>query len=96
MNYKIVRICDSATLSVIPREPIRFDIERCDEILQEKGHEVDNAGVMITVNMEGIDITLYPNGRLMLHPADDKEEATRIADRFYSVVLDGVERGDDC
>lgn len=91
MNYKIVRICDSAALSVIPREPVRFDIERCGKILEAQGLEVDELGVMVTASLGGVEITLYPNGRLMLYPASDKKEAARIADQFYSLISGGIE-----
>lgn len=92
MNYKVVRICDSDALSVIPKESVRFDLDRCDEVLKSNGLEVENVGVMITTSLDGVEITLYRNGRLMFHPLGDKDRAGALADRFFSIISEGVEK----
>lgn len=43
---------------------------------------VSNAGVMLVVRKD-IEVTIYPHGRLLMHPAKDKDEAERIAKRIY-------------
>lgn len=91
MQFKVVRICESDALSVIPKESVRFDIDRSAEILEGEGYEVDNAGVMLIAKKEGMEITVYRNGRLMIHPIEDRERAAEIAEAFYSTIEEGRE-----
>lgn len=40
---------------------------------------------MLVVRKE-VEVTVYPHGRLLMHPAKDKDEAERIARELYSAL----------
>jgi len=86
MRFKIERICDSEGLSIIPLEPARFDMEKCARVLDTHKCLVENLDVMIIAIIEGVEITLYRNGRLMMHPMRDEKKARVLAERFYSLI----------
>ena len=86
MKFKVVGICDSAALSVVPKESVRFDLDGCAKILESEGYDVENLGVMVITTRGGREITMFKNGRLMIHPVEDKEEAADIANRFYEAI----------
>jgi hypothetical protein len=87
MRFKVLRLCQSKGFSVIPQESVRFDLERSSVLLKKEGYEVDASDVMVTATVEmGLDVTLYANGRLMVQPLESKDEAQRIAEKFYSLI----------
>lgn len=46
---------------------------------------VENAGVMLVVRKE-IEVTVYPHGRLLMHPVKDKGEAEKVAESVYEAM----------
>ncbi|MGD9963208.1 MAG: hypothetical protein AB7S97_04840 [Thermoplasmata archaeon] len=44
---------------------------------------MSNAGVMLVVR-KGVEVTVYPHGRLLIHPVKDKADAERVAGELYS------------
>lgn len=86
MKFKVERICDSEGLSIIPLEPVRFDMEKCALLLDSNKCLIENLEVMVIAALDGVEITLYRNGRLMMHPMRDKEKARALAEKFYSII----------
>ena len=87
MRFKVLRVCQSKGFSVVPQESVRFDLEKASELLGKEGYEVIPSDVMVTATMgSGLDVTLYANGRLMVQPLESKDEAQRIAEKFYSTI----------
>ena len=84
MRFKLLRLCESKSLTAVPQESVRIDLEKAAELLKELGFQVEDQGVMLIACAKGKEYTLYPNGRLMLQPASDKEEAKDMASRFYA------------
>jgi ArsR family metal-binding transcriptional regulator len=51
--------------------------------LSERGYEIlSNPKVMLVVKKD-IEITIYPAGRLLMHPVKDRVEAERVARQLY-------------
>ncbi len=70
----------------MPKGRVTLDLEECAKLLREGGYEViSNPGVMLVVK-RGIELTLYPHGRILMHPVSTKEEAHRHASDMYSAV----------
>jgi hypothetical protein len=77
-------------MSAVPQTPIRFDLVRSSASLRAHGYEVEENPVMIIAKKEGVEVTLYMNGRLLVAPATDKEKVRELAELFYSyLVLEG-------
>ncbi len=86
MRFKLVRVCESNALAAVPQESTRYDLPMAGEALRSAGYLVDEQGVMLIARKGKAEYTLYPNGRLLLQPAPDKESAKRSAEDLYSVV----------
>ena len=86
MRFKIVGICSVEALSAIPKEPVRFDLDRAAEIIEEAGHDLENLSVMVTIQYDGREVTIYRNGRITIYPAESKEMAADIAGKFYDMI----------
>ncbi|MDD1770413.1 MAG: hypothetical protein LUO79_04930 [Methanomassiliicoccales archaeon] len=92
MRFKLVRVCESNALAAVPQESKRYDLAMAAEALKGAGYSVDEQGVMLIARKAKAEYTLYPNGRLLLHPASDKDEAKRTAEALYSTIERAVER----
>lgn len=58
-------------------------MDRSESILSDRGYEIlSNPKVMLVVK-KGIEITIYPAGRLLMHPVKDREDAERVARQLY-------------
>ena len=86
MKFKVVSLCKKDAMSVVPLEVVRYDLERCAEILRSKGFEVKDPGVMVRASRGGTETILYKNGRMMVSPAESKEYVKAIAEEFYAIV----------
>lgn len=90
MRFKLVRVCESNALAAVPQESKRFDLAKAATALKGAGYSVDEQSVMLIARKGKAEYTLYPNGRLLLHPASDKEEAKRAAESLYSAIETAV------
>jgi hypothetical protein len=84
MEFMAVKPCRFDAYEAVPKGRVTLDLDECEKALAPKGYEVlSNAGVMLVLRKE-VEITLYPHGRLLLHPVKDREVALRVAGRLYS------------
>lgn len=78
-----VRPCRFEAFEAVPRERLTLDLGDCERRLRSAGYEVvTNAGVMLVVR-KGVEVTVYPHGRLLIHPAKDKGAAEEAARELY-------------
>lgn len=55
-------------------------------MLARNGYEIlSNPKVMLVVKKEA-EITIYPRGRLLIHPVQKRERAEHLAKELYSVL----------
>lgn len=92
MRYKVLRICQSDAQTVVPQEPVRFDLDRAAELLEGAGFLVTHSDVLVIAKRDRTEVTVYTNGRLMVQPTKDKEQAAAVADEIYSLIEGARER----
>lgn len=86
MRFKVVRICGSAANTVLPEERITFDLKGSAKVLEGLGYLVVDREVMLLANRDGIEVSVYRTGRMVIHPAE-KETAREMAEHFYSALV---------
>lgn len=86
MRFKVVRLCKEQAMSIVPQSPGSFDLHKAGAKLAENGYEVIDQGVMVIAKKGDLEVTMYRSGRLLVHPAGTKEEATEIAESVYDIV----------
>ena len=63
-----------------------MDLDEAERLLASKGYEiVANHGVMLVVRRE-VEMTLYPHGRILMHPVKAREDAHRHASDLYEAM----------
>lgn len=79
-----MRPCRFEAYEAVPRAKLSLDLEVCERKLRSAGYDiVTNAGVMLVVRKD-VEVTVYPHGRLLMHPAKDRDEAERVAKAVYA------------
>lgn len=86
MRFKVLRVCHSKGFSIVPQEVVRFDLDRAAKLLEAEGFESQHMDVMLLLSKDGVQTTMYVNGRLMVQPIEDKEYARSLAESFYEMV----------
>ena len=87
MKFRVIRICKSEAMSAVPQTPIRFDLDKSSLALRAHGYEVTENPVMVIAKKDGMEITVYMNGRLLITPATDKEAVKELAEGFYTCLV---------
>jgi len=86
VEFLAVKPCKYDAFEAVPKGRVSLDLDECERILAKVGYEIlSNPKVMLVVR-KGVEITVYPRGRLLMHPVKDREEAERHAQAVYSAL----------
>jgi len=87
MKFKVERICRTDSMSAIPMESVRFNIPASAEAMQGRGMAVEPHELYLVVMIDDLDLTVYPSGRVLLHPLNDKTRAKELAQRMFEMMV---------
>lgn len=86
LEFLAVKPCKYDAYEVVPKGKVSLDLDDVEKVLAGKGYEVlSNPRVMLVVK-KGVEISIYPRGRLLMHPVRDRENAQKVADELYSAL----------
>lgn len=86
LEFLAVKPCKYDAYEAVPKGKVSLDLDRCEQILARAGYSVlSNAQVMLVVKKD-VEITLYPRGRLLMHPVAAREDAERYAKELYTAL----------
>jgi hypothetical protein len=85
MRFKVVRICGSEANTVLPEERIVFDLKRSATIMRDLGYSVTDRDVMLLAVKDGVEVSVYRTGRMVIHPAE-KEKARETAEMLFGML----------
>ncbi|MEM0343633.1 MAG: hypothetical protein QXU73_05225 [Thermoplasmata archaeon] len=86
LDFLAVKPCKPDAYEAVPKSKVTLDLEEVELILRERGYEViSNPKVMLVVR-KGAEISVYPRGRLLMHPVRDRAEAERLAKELYAAL----------
>jgi len=86
LEFLAVKPCKFDAFEAVPKDRVKLDLSKCEGVLSEKGYEIlSNPKVMLVVKKD-IEISIYPLGRLLMHPVKTREDAERIAKELYKAL----------
>jgi ArsR family metal-binding transcriptional regulator len=86
LEFLAVKPCKYDAYEAIPKRKVSLDLDECERVLEEKGYEIlSNPKVMLVVR-KGSEITIYPRGRLLMHPVKERDEAEKLARELYEAL----------
>ncbi|MCG7844296.1 MAG: hypothetical protein MIO90_02560 [Methanomassiliicoccales archaeon] len=88
MKFRVERICRTDSMSAIPMERRRFDLPASVVSLEAAGHAVESHELYLVVDVDGLNLTIYPSGRVLIHPLNDKGKAKELAQRLFVLLVE--------
>ncbi len=70
----------------MPKGRVKLNLDDVEDSLSRSGYEIlSNPKVMLVVR-KGVEITIYPGGRLLMNPVSSREEAESVAKELYRAI----------
>ena len=86
MEFLAVKPCKFDAYEAVPKGNISLNLDACEQILSKSGYEILASPKVMLVVKKNVEISIYPRGRLLIHPVKDREEAERIAKELYQAI----------
>jgi ArsR family metal-binding transcriptional regulator len=86
MEFLAVKPCRHDAFEAVPKGRISLDLDEAEALLKERGYQIlSNPKVMLVVKKDH-EITVYPHGRLLMHPVKDRGTAEQVAKSLYAAL----------
>ncbi len=86
LEFLAVKPCKHDAYEAVPKRRVTLDLDECEGKLRGKGYEVlSNPKVMLVVR-KGVEVSIYPHGRLLMQPVKTKDEAERVARELFAAL----------
>ncbi|MBQ8179476.1 MAG: hypothetical protein IJ026_03395 [Candidatus Methanomethylophilaceae archaeon] len=80
MRFTTARLCGGKALMAVPSEDLDIDMSAAREVVTSMGGDiVSSDDMMMVYNWNGMETTLYSQGKIMFYPLEDKPLCIRYA-----------------
>lgn len=88
MKFTVTRLCGGKALMAASSESMDIDMGKASHILTEDGFTLkkNEDDLMLILEWKDMEVTLYPQGKVMFHPLSDKD----LAVEYAAMILDKV------
>ena len=88
MKFSVTRLCGGKALMAASTEMMDIDLDRAAETLSADGFtkKKNEDGLMLILDWNDMEVTLYPQGKVMFHPLSEKELAIEYATKILEKV----------
>lgn len=88
MRFSVNRLCGGKALMMSSVDVLDIDMGVALEVLSSIGKVTQNDDLMIVMEWNGMEVTFYPQGKIMFHPLENTEEATHYATDILNRMID--------
>ncbi|MEM1423085.1 MAG: ThiF family adenylyltransferase [Planctomycetota bacterium] len=74
-------LCGRGAVQITPADDARWTIDALDERLRVSG-DTERAGSSVRAEIDGYELTVFPDGRAIVRGADDEDHARALYDRY--------------
>jgi len=88
MKFAVTRLCGGKALMAASSDAMDIDMEKASKILTEDGFTLkkNEDGLMLILEWKDMEVTLYPQGKVMFHPLADRD----LAVEYAAMILEKV------
>ena len=88
MKFSITRLCGGKALMASPADLMDVDLDRAASILSEEGFtkKRNEEGLMLILDWNCMEVTLYSQGKVMFYPLSEKEKAIEYATMMLTKI----------
>ena len=87
MRFMVTTLCGGKAQMAASKERMDLDMTKAEEVLSSMGPIKTKDEMMIVSEWNGMEVTLYPQGKIMFHPLTDKNKAVEYATDILSKVI---------
>lgn len=87
MRFTVSRLCGGKALMVSSTADLGIDMDTANGVLSGYGEIKDSDDMMTVMLWNGMEVTFYPQGRIMFHPLGDADTAIRYANEIIGKML---------
>lgn len=89
MKFTTARLCGGKALMAISADDLDLDMERACTKLESKGISIDSKDeIMAVFQWNGMETTLYKQGKIMFFPLEDKPRCISYATEILEDLVD--------
>lgn len=88
MKFAVTRLCGGKALMAASNEQMDIDLEKASGILSEEGFTIkkNEDGLMLITEWKEMEVTIYPQGKIMFHPLSDKDTSIEYATMILNKI----------
>lgn len=86
MRFTLTRLCGGKAIIVSPDANLDLDLANVAKILSGIGSLGKCDDAMVTMAWDGMDVTIYSQGKIMFFPLEDRDEALERAKTLLSTI----------
>lgn len=87
MRFSITRLCGGKALMVSSNTDLGLDMVKSANLLSDIGEIKENDELMIVMTWNEMEVTIYPQGKVMFHPLSDRETAVKYATELLGILV---------
>ena len=88
MKFTVTRLCGGKALMVASKEEMDLNMDKAEEVMCHKGTIKSKEESMLVAQWGQIEVTVYPQGKVMFFPLTDKSRAVEYATDILERIKD--------
>lgn len=85
-EFLSVRPCGRELFELIPKRRIRINLQKASEALSRSGFEIADLDEMVLTAIGAHDLSLFPNGKMLVHPVKTNGEAEELGGGIMGIL----------
>lgn len=87
MKFTTARLCGGKALMAVSADVLDIDMDAAESYFREQGYEITSKDpMMMVLNWNGMETTLYTQGKVMFFPLEDKQLCIRYATEILEAL----------
>lgn len=79
MRFTVTRLCGGKALMAASKDILDMDMGKASTFISEEGTVKSCDELMMVADWRGMEVTVYPQGKVMFHPLSDRDIAVKYA-----------------
>lgn len=79
MRFTVTRLCGGKALMAASKDVLDLDMGKASTFISEEGTVKSCDDLMMVADWREMEVTVYPQGKVMFHPLSDRDMAVKYA-----------------
>ena len=79
MRFTVTRLCGGKALMAASKDVLDLDMSKAERVMSERGPIKSHDEMMLVSQWNDMEVTIYPQGKVMFFPLADKDKAVEYA-----------------